>query len=77
MSAIALGTVCLGNSAGPSKLPGGVTVTLELLVALWFAASVAVTVKLKLPVAAGVPPKSPFTLIEVPGGVVPAEMLQL
>ena len=77
MSAIELETVVLGSSAGPSKLPPLITVTLKLPVAVWLAASVTIAVKLNVPVVVGVPPKFPLAFIEVPGGTVPAEILQV
>src|SRR6266699_3638608 len=77
VSDIALGTVTLGSSAGPSKLPPAVTVVLKLPLAVLLAASVTVTVKLKVPAVVGIPARSPFAFIEIPAGGVPPEMLQL
>jgi hypothetical protein len=77
VSVIALGTVTRGSSAGPSKLPPAVTVTLKLPVAVLLVASVTVTVKLNVPAAVGMPAKSPFVFIAIPAGGVPADMLQL
>ncbi len=77
VSVIALGTVTLGSSAGPSKLPPATTVALKLPVAVLLAASATVTVKLDVPAEVGRPAKFPFAFIAIPAGGVPAEMLQL
>src|SRR5208337_395173 len=77
VSDIALGTVTRGSSAGPSKLPAAMISALKLPVAVWLAASVTVTVKLKVPAAVGMPAKSPLAAIAIPVGGVPAEIFQL
>src|SRR5260370_9687286 len=77
VSVIALGTVTLGSSSGPSKLPPATTVALQFPVAVLLAASATVTVKLDVPAEVGRPAKFPFTFIAFPAGAAPAEMLQL
>src|ERR1700688_3832346 len=74
---IAVGTVARGSSAGPSKLLPATTLTLKLPVAVLWRASVTITTKLNAPVALGMPPKSPFEFIAIPGGGVPAEILHV
>src|ERR1700692_1751532 len=75
VSDIALGTVALGNSAGPSKLPPATTLMLKLPVAVLSRASETITTKLNVPIAVGMPAKSPLEFIAIPGGGVPAEIV--
>jgi hypothetical protein len=64
------------NGAPPEPVESS-TVTLKLPLAVFWVASVTVTVKVKVPGAVGTPVKSPFAFIAMPGGGVPAEMVQL
>src|SRR5208282_1699502 len=62
---------------GPPEPDEPFTVTLKFPIAVLLVASVTVTVKLKTPVAVGVPAKSPLVCIAIPVGGVPAEIFQL
>lgn len=64
-------------SGAPPEPDELVTMRLKFPVAVLLVASVAVTVKLKVLAAVGMPAKLPLAIIAIPAGGVPAEILQL